>query len=248
MPATDLELDLLIQLIDIPHFGRRRCRFRCHRQQSDLFRHAGSRVLLNCSRQSGKSTITALKAVHCAFFRPNSTVVVTAPIRQQTREFIRKVRNLAALGGFAKSGDKISVLFHNGSRIVRVAANEDTIRSFSSVALVIIDEAARVANARRLRRQPLDPQHSQRQRGFFHHEWAKPEADTKAWIKFSVKAEDCPRIPTQFLEEQKARMGARRYAQEYECLFVELARGVFDPDVVQKAFRKDVKPYTEFDL
>ena len=257
MPATDLELDLLIQFIDIPHFGRRRCGFRCDRQQSDLFRHAGSRVLLNCSRQSGKSTITALKAVHCAFFRPNSTVVVTAPIKQQTREFIRKVRNLAALGESAKSGDKFSVLFHNGSRIVGVAANEDTIRSFSSVALDIVDEAARVADDVYYSLLPMLAVSGgslwilstpKGKRGFFHQEWAKPEADTKAWIKFSVKAEDCPRIPTQFLEEQKVRMGARRYAQEYECLFVELDRGVFDPDVVQKAFRKDVKPYTEFDL
>ena len=253
MTPTDVAVDLFLQLVDISYFGRRRCGFRCDRQQSELFYKTGSRVMLNCSRQSGKSTITALKALHCAYWRPNCTIVVTAPIKQQTREFLRKVRQFAAIAGLAKSGDKFSVLLHNGSRIVGVAADEDTIRSFSSVALVVIDEAARVDDEVYFSLLPMLAVSGgslwilstpKGKRGFFHHEWAK----SPGWVKFSVKASDCPRIPEQFLEEQKARMGARLYAQEYECLFVELNRGLFDPDVVHKAFRKDVKPLTEFEI
>ena len=79
MPTNEIEaVDLLLQFLDIPYFGRRRCAFRCDVQQAALFRQTGSRVLLNCSRQSGKSTITALKVVHCAVWRPGSTIVVTA--------------------------------------------------------------------------------------------------------------------------------------------------------------------------
>ena len=254
MPTNEIEaVDLLLQLLDIPYFGRRRCAFRCDVQQAALFRQAGSRIMLNCSRQSGKSTITALKVVHCAFTRPNCTIVVTAPIKQQTREFIRKVRHFAAVAGFAQSGDKFSVLFRNGSRVVGVAADEDTIRSFSSVALVVIDEAARVDDDVYFSLLPMLAVSGgslwilstpKGKRGFFYHEWAKSHL---AWVRFSVKAADCPRIPPLFLEEQKARMGSRLYAQEYDCLFVELDRGLFDPDVVQRAFRKDVKPLTEFD-
>ena len=257
MPATTeaARVDLFLQLLDIPYFGRRRCGFRCDSQQAALFRQAGSRIMLNCSRQSGKSIITALKVVHCAVWRPGSTIVVTAPVKQQTREFIRKVRNFACIAGLALSGDKFSVLFRNGSRVVGVAADEDTIRGFSSVALVVIDEAARVADDVYYSLLPMLAVSGgslwilstpKGKRGFFYHEWAKSNSST--WVRFSVKASDCPRIPPLFLEEQKARMGSRFYAQEYDCLFVELDRGLFDPDVVRRAFRKDVKPLTEFDF
>ena len=86
-------------MADIPYFGKRRCGFQCDNQQVDLFRRASARTILNCSRQTGKSTAAALKAVHTAYFQPNATILVTAPSKNQTREFLRKVRNLAIVAG-----------------------------------------------------------------------------------------------------------------------------------------------------
>src|ERR1700716_1930683 len=48
------------------------------------------RGLLNCSRQWGKSTVTAAKAVHRAFTKPESLVVVLSPTARQSGEFLRK--------------------------------------------------------------------------------------------------------------------------------------------------------------
>jgi hypothetical protein len=246
------ELDALLQILDVSHFGRRQCAFRCDPQQRDLLARATSRVLLNCSRQSGKSTLAALKAVHTAVCRPGSTVIVTAPVKQQTREFIRKARHFGAISGRVKSAEKFSVQFRNGSRIVGIAADEDNVRGFSAVALVIVDEAARVQDEVFYALLPMLAVSDgalwilstpKGKRGFFHQEWTRhPSHPGIAWVRFSVKAADCPRIPKEFLEQQKSLMGARLFAQEFDCLFVEVNHGVFDPEAVRKAFRGDIKP------
>ncbi|MFM7150535.1 MAG: hypothetical protein ACKO23_11885, partial [Gemmataceae bacterium] len=42
--------------------------------QSDLLRCGDRQVLLCCSRQSGKSTIVSILALHAALFRPGALV------------------------------------------------------------------------------------------------------------------------------------------------------------------------------
>ncbi len=46
--------------------------------QERLLRSAADRALLNCCRQSGKSTVAALVALHRALYRPGSLVLVLA--------------------------------------------------------------------------------------------------------------------------------------------------------------------------
>jgi phage terminase large subunit-like protein len=48
-------------------------------------------VLLNCSRQSGKSTIAGILALHCALYQPGSLVLVLAPALRQSQELFGKV-------------------------------------------------------------------------------------------------------------------------------------------------------------
>ena len=255
---------------------------------------SGKRTILNCSRQTGKSTAAALKAVHSAYIRPRSTVIVTAPTRQQTREFIRKVRNFAFLCGAAFRGGKLIVELKNGSRIVGIAANEDTVRGFSNVSLLIIDEASRVKDEVYYALLPMLAVSNgaiwllstpKGKRGFFHAEWDSPEkartapdgppttqeldstswygslvranslkakaqqldpgsagTPTEGWVKIRTKGQDCPRISAEFLEAQKRRMGERRFAQEFECVFIDIAHGVFHPDAVRSAFTDKIKP------
>lgn len=78
------------------------------------------RVLLNCSRRWGKSTITAVKAVHRAYTQPNSLVLVAAPVGRQSAEFVRKASGFVRALGLRVRGDgdnESSLLLPNGSRI-----------------------------------------------------------------------------------------------------------------------------------
>jgi hypothetical protein len=44
--------------------------------QAEVLRSTAPRRLLNCSRQSGKSTVAAVRAVHVALYEPGSLVLL----------------------------------------------------------------------------------------------------------------------------------------------------------------------------
>jgi hypothetical protein len=113
--------------------------------QRDLLASTAPQTLLNCSRQSGKSTTVAVLALHTALFTPKSLTLLLSPTQRQSGELFRKVLNAYnALGRPIKTVGETQMKceFDNGSRIVCLPGKEETIRSFSSVNLLIIDEAA----------------------------------------------------------------------------------------------------------
>jgi phage FluMu gp28-like protein len=57
-----------------------------------------------------------------------------------------------------------------------------------------------------------------------------------------VPADECPRIPPSFLEEERNTMGDRYFRQEYMCEFVDSVSGVFDRDLVEGAITDEVAP------
>src|SRR5438093_890504 len=59
--------------------------------QAQLLRSTASRVLLNCSRQSGKSSVTALLALHTVLYRAPALILLLSPGERQSGELFRKV-------------------------------------------------------------------------------------------------------------------------------------------------------------
>jgi hypothetical protein len=241
--------EILLQIVDIPYFARKQCGFICDPHQAGLLYRATKRTILNCSRQVGKSTIAALKAVHAAYHRPGITILITSPTKQQSRELTRKIRTFAYLSGSSLRGSRDTVEFKNGARVLAIAADEDTVRGFSAVALLIIDEAARVSDEVYFALLPTlavsggsvwllsTPKNK---RGFFYSEWTNNDKDR--WAQLRIKAEDCPRINPDFLQKQRRRLGERRFMQDYQCHFLDSSQGVFDPESIRRAFTDTIKP------
>ena len=63
-------------------------------------------------------------------------------------------------------------------------------------------------------------------RGWFYDAWAADQP----WERVRVTAPDCPRIPAEFLWEERQALGDRWFRQEYECSFEEAVDGVFRHD------------------
>src|SRR5215207_10343041 len=117
--------------------------------QEDLLRSTSDRMLLNCCRQSGKSTMTGIIALHRALYYPGSLILCLAPALRQSQELFGKV--LAFYRALdrpvpAQTERKLSLELENGSRIVTLPGTDKTIRGFSGVSLLIVDEASRVAD------------------------------------------------------------------------------------------------------
>src|SRR3954447_8034019 len=200
------------------------------------------RVLLNCSRQWGKSTITAAKAVHQAFTVAESLVVVLSPSARQSGEFLRKAGAFTQKLGIRPRGDgdnEISLLFPNGSRIVGLPGMENTVRGFSAVSLMLIDEAARVDDNLYKAVRPMLAvgdgalwlmSTPYGRRGFFYEEWTN---GGDRWTRLSVPASECPRIRKDFLEEERATIGDRWFRQEYGCEFLGAEDSLFDEELIR---------------
>lgn len=219
--------------------------------QEDVLSGGYRRLILNCTRQWGKSTVTAAKALHHALFNEGSLTVVVSPSARQSAEFVRKASGFLRRLKIKPRGDgdnDISLMLPNESRIVGLPGTEGTVRGFSAVSLLIVDEASRVGDAQYHGVAPMLAVSDGDvwlistpcgKRGFFHDLWAKGGPD---WRRVSVAATDCPRIPAAFLEEQRATMGDLWFRQEFLCEFVDVENSLFDREVLLRAVREDVKP------
>src|SRR6516165_511255 len=113
--------------------------------QKRILRSSSAKIALLAGRQMGKSTTTAIKALHQALFIPRSLVLIGSRTERQSEElFIKIVSAYNALGRPVPGRDlKHSLELENRSRILALPGNPDNIVGFSDPSLIIIDEAAR---------------------------------------------------------------------------------------------------------
>ena len=220
-------------------------------RQRELLEAQGRRVILNCTRQWGKSTVTAARAVWQAYTQPGSLTLVLSPSARQSSEFLRKAAGFTRGLGIAIKGDgnnEISLQYPNASRIVGLPGSEAKIRGFSAAGLILIDEAARVPDELYLSVRPMLAvkdgdlwlmSTSYGKRGFFYETWANGGPE---WLRLRVTASECPRIPAKFLEEERRAMGERYFQQEYFCNFSERDDSVFRDDDIMAALDFSVEP------
>jgi hypothetical protein len=208
------------------------------------------RILLNCSRQSGKSTITALLGLHTALYQPGSLVLLVSRAERQSKELFRKA--LAAYRTLDRPVDpeaenKLELELVNGSRIVALPGSEGTIRSFSGVRLLLVDEASRVPDETYFAVRPMLAVSGGRivamstpfgRRGWFWEAWDQGDG----WERVQITAPKCPRITPEFLAEERAIMPAWWFNQEYLCEFEADAGAVFSGEAIAAAFTPDVRP------
>ncbi len=219
--------------------------------QARVLSTASKRGLLNCTRQWGKSTITAAKAVHQAWTEAGSLTLVVSPSGRQSGEFVRKAAKFARRLGVTPKGDgdnAISIAFPNKARIVGLPGNEATTRGFSAVSLLLVDEAAWVKDDLYKAIRPMLAVSGgslwlmstpNGKRGFFWEAW---EHGGPEWERIQVPATECPRITQEFLEEEMRNMGEQCFRQEYLCEFVDSVSGVFDRDLVERAMSDEFEP------
>ena len=218
--------------------------------QEKVLSTSSKRLMLNCSRQSGKSTTASILALHRAIFYPDNLILLVSPSLRQSAELFRKVgEQLKKLQCKPKlvEDNKLSCTLDNKSRIVSLPSSEGTIRGYSGASLIIEDEASRVDDELYRAIRPMLAVSNGRlilmstpfgKRGHFHKEWSEGEK----WEKIRIKADDCPRISTVFLEEEKRSLGEWWFKQEYMCEFVETIDQVFSYQYIDKSLSDDVKP------
>ncbi len=221
------------------------------RWQERLLRCRSSRLLLLCSRQSGKSLTAAALALREALLRPPALVLLLSPTLRQSGELFKdKVRRLYGAMGrpvACVQETQLSMELANGSRIVALPGEEETIRGYSGVRLLVIDEGARVPDALYYSVRPMLAVSRGLlvalstpfgRRGWFYEEWR----GANPWERVRVEAGDCPRITPEFLAEERAALGEHWYSQEYELEFRDVIDALFRQEDIDAALACDVAP------
>ena len=219
--------------------------------QAEVLRYEGKRLLLNCSRQSGKSTTTATKALHTGIYHPKSLILLVSPSLRQSQELFRKVKDgyeaMDARPSLLED-NKLSMQLVNGSRIISLPSDQATVRGFSGVTMILEDEAAQVKDEFYYAILPMLIINNgvfiamttpYGKRGHFFNEWMDGGDD---WKRVEIPAAKCPRISPAELEKQRRSLGGMFFRQEFNCEFVETVDQVFSYDMVQEAFDDSVKP------
>jgi hypothetical protein len=218
--------------------------------QERALRSEASRVLFNVSRQGGKSTVSGLLSADMALTVPSSLTLILAPSERQAKETFAKAAHFYMATGQAVPPDsyrKLGMELANGSRVEALPGTEKTIRGFSGVDLLIVEEAARVADELYYAIRPMLAVSGGRlimlstpagKRGVFHHEWTEGDG----WERYEVPATEIPRIPASFLEEEREALPSWVYRQEYACSFEETEDQVFTHEMVERAVTSEVTP------
>ncbi len=219
--------------------------------QVDVLRSTAPRMLLNCCRQSGKSTTTAVLAMHTALYQPGSLTLLLSPTERQSKELFRKVLDTyRAIDRPAPPESETTLWLElaNGSRIVALPGKEGTVRGFSGVDLLVIDEASRVHGDLYASVRPMLAVSGGRlaalstpygNRGWWYEAWRSEHA----WERYEVPATKCPRISAAFLAEERENLGEWWYRQEYFCEFLDAESAAFRKQDIDAAFKEEVEAW-----
>jgi len=220
--------------------------------QADVLRSQHPRMLLNCSRQAGKSTTTALLALHQALFTPGSLVLLLSPSLRQSAELFRTLAGLYSATGAtipSTAESKLRLELENESRVISLPASEATVRGYAGVALLVFDEASRVSNDLYSSTRPMLAVSNGRlvalstpygKRGW----WSDAWHSSHGWKRVHISAEQCPRITPAFLAEEREQLGEWWYRQEYFGAFMDSETSVFSSEDIERMFALEVETWT----
>jgi hypothetical protein len=219
--------------------------------QTALLRAHSSRLLMLCSRQCGKSLCAAALAIREALLRPPALVLLLSPTQRQSGELykdkMRKLYNALGRPVACVQETQLTMELANGSRVVALPGEEETIRGYSGVRLLVCDEAARIPDALYYSVRPMLAVSRGLlvalstpfgKRGWFYEEWR----GSSAWERVTVTAAECPRITADFLAEERTALGDHWYSQEYELEFRDVIDSLFRQEDIDAALACDVPP------
>ena len=218
--------------------------------QRDALLSDAPRVAFLTTRQAGKSTTVGALAAFEAIFKPGSLTLLLSPSLRQSGELFRKVTDFyRAVPGAPRptSDSALRMELQNGSRVVSLPGTEETVRGYSAVDLLVVDEAARVPDSLYHGVRPMLAVSGGRlvalstpwaKAGWYHSAWTSSEP----WERFRVTAADCPRIPAAFLEEERRALPPSVFAREYEATFTDSEDAYFRDSDIERALSSYVEP------
>jgi hypothetical protein len=248
-----MPLDLVHDLafgLDPVAFVEDRLSFTPDPWQEQVLRSTSPWIMLNCCRQSGKSTTTAALALHTALYDPGLILLVSPSLRQSKELFAKVISFLKGLqpAEVLEEDNKSSCELANRARVVSLPGDPNTVRGFSGPRLILIDEGAYVSDAMQAALAPMlavsggrliEMSSPNGRRGHFFENWEHGQGVER----IRIIGRQCPRISPEFLEQQRRKLGPMLFAQEFEGEFIDAQSSAFASDMIEQALVHDFERF-----
>jgi len=225
--------------------------------QKKFMMDESKRIIFVASRQVGKSTCTALKAIRKAWCYEDQTILVISRTARQSQLLCEKIVNFINKEPIVKSdvvkANTEQVKFENGSVIYSLPGKSENVRGYSAT-MIIVDEAAFVPDEVFAAIEPaLATTDGQlilisspfRREGYFWRAW-----NSSGWSKHRVTCYENPLITEDFIEQFRQSHTLTEFRREMLAEFVDDDSECFvTADLLRRAMRieKHYKPNPEYD-
>lgn len=228
-------------------------------QKSYLVNALGkSRIGIAASRQSGKSTVTAIFVAWCLLFIPGFQCLVASRSLRQASHYLSIVRN-AVLTLIPRDSmpqlNRLSMELPHGSQVISIpCAQPDAGRGFSPH-LAVLDEAAfapedlfrAVTPSLAATHGALHMLSSPNGRQGYFFEAFEGNAREVFW-SLRVKWTDCPRISREMMKLERIALGDLYFRQEYEAEFITPLGAFFGASALAALEEGEHAPIEDIDL
>ena len=211
-------------------------------------------IVLRSGRQVGKSTVISIKAGEYAINNKTKCVMIIASVERQALLLFEKVlsyihnKDKSVICKGKKRPTKHKLQLKNGSTILCLPTGDSGygIRGHT-IDMLIADEAAFIPEEVWTAVTPMLAITKGKiillstplgKKGYFYRSFTDP-----TFKSFHVSAEDCPRKNQDFLDQERARMTAAQYAQEYLGMFVDKLMQIFPDELIKKCQTQKRRPF-----
>jgi hypothetical protein len=193
-------------------------------QETFLRAPRGASILALTARQVGKTTTAAWAIAHTMVFVPGSLSVIACPAQRQSAEAVRRVRAmLEQAGATFVSINVYGLELGNGSRVLALPSDDDTVRGLTVDGWIVADEAARLSPELIAALRPMRARRPQARFAMLSTAWTRTDpfwtawaGDDPSWIRLQATV-DMPGAPftAEFLEQERRHLGDQAFRREY---------------------------------
>jgi phage FluMu gp28-like protein len=260
--AETIPLDQVEVPDDAVEFAEKLFNFTPKEYQANLLEEKSKRIVVRWSRQAGKTTCIALRALWYALTHDNTLTLIVAPSLRQSMIMSDRIGDfIGALAqdykGLVTKLQRTTVRFWNGSRIVALPNSPQLLRGYTAHQ-VICDEAAFFEDDQLVFYSVLYPMLSTTDGILI--------ASSTPWSKDSVFYQMCQSsefkkhvctcddvvksglVKQSFMDEMRAQLPAERFQREFMSEFVEDVDAWLTQSLIVSCIESNLQPYDFMDV
>ena len=192
--------------------------------QDDFLRaKLGASIIVLTARQVGKTTVALWAISHCMLYTPNSLSVIAAPSLRQGEETLRRIRECLIKAGAKLTTDRAQAIgLENGSRVLALPENDDSIRGLTVDGWIVVDEAARVSEELIAAVLPMRARKPEARFAMLSTAWSRTDPfwavwsnEDPSWLRLKATADVPGLYEPEYLDRVRRTLGEAAFKREY---------------------------------